>query len=765
MQITHVNYKALIHYRQTYHPAEEIRIHREVTSLKNTRYPFGYRRVYLISKNAQVRIVEELTNYLGLPHPRFLGPKSFETVLPGWKAQLQGLYKYYNELRPHDARTVVDFMLDELGVKRLEELPLADQIKFLRMSERINWIRVSKPLRKMLFERLAREANLPHPRALSITQFKEVKIPEIDTTLIGLHDFYKDKYKGQPGFTIDFMLDDAGVEKLDSLPLANQLKILKAMKVIKWERVPDGTRLKLLELLLARVKNENGMPLPHLRALIDRAMKYTEIPEIGTTLSGLHDLMRRQRPKDYAGSTIDYMLDGLGVEKLEDIDFATQCACIRFLDYVIWDAVPANALLKLLEIVKEKNNLPHLRYLGQHHLEDTFIEEIGTTLWSMERSFQRTRVIGDNRETIDVILDRLGVEKFEEMPFSLQIGWTKKKGGIRWKRVPDPVIAYYLTLLTQGAGVQNPFNIKDADFSQSVGGKASGLLGLYTYLLSQPAAREREGRFVDWITRRYQKDIGTFMNLGITLFSDEDGPLGSIVETGRQIHEKRYEEFELLSPREKFFLLRSAKRGDRGALDHLVFFYQPLISGQAAKAYRILLAKGRYTSMNELVQIGSIIFTRMVSGYKEGKASLEGYLMNYLWRLILREAETLSGAIRKPARFLAKEVSFDQSITADEDGSALKGFVADESSIDSEDALLQKERTKLVHKAIEGSGLSKKEKTIVHKLIFEGLSLREAAVSSGISYEWTRKLFNEAVRKIGSGPFGKALESTYFEED
>ena len=56
-----------------------------------------------------------------------------------------------------------------------------------------------------------------------------------------------------------------------------RLKILKAMEIIKWERVSDGTRLKFLELLLARVKNEKGMPCPHLRALKSNAQRNRSI--------------------------------------------------------------------------------------------------------------------------------------------------------------------------------------------------------------------------------------------------------------------------------------------------------------------------------------------------------------------------------------------------------------------------------------------------------------------------------------------------------
>ncbi len=175
MGVIYFDYQGLRSYRQTYHPPEEIRLQREIDRLKADDSPFGFTKVPHISHNAQIRVIEQIAEQWGFPHARLLGPDNLKIRLPGWRAQCQGLYKYYRAIRPEEQNEgrIVDFMLDHLGFERLDELSLKEQVILLRTRfQRINWDFVTKAIKYYLVFRLAEEAGVVHPRFLTSDHFK-----------------------------------------------------------------------------------------------------------------------------------------------------------------------------------------------------------------------------------------------------------------------------------------------------------------------------------------------------------------------------------------------------------------------------------------------------------------------------------------------------------------------------------------------------------------------------------------------------------------
>ncbi|MBN1282317.1 MAG: sigma-70 family RNA polymerase sigma factor [Proteobacteria bacterium] len=718
--------RGLARFRYTFSPAEELRIQAEIDRLRVESKPFGLQKMPHMPHSAQIRVLEMIALENDLPHLRLMGPDSFKITLPGWQAQCQGIYKTFRELWQSEGAQggIVDFMLDRLGIQTLDELPLADQARMLRLRyQRINWERVGPSLKGHLLSRLAREAGVVHPRFLTSDHFKAFTIEEIGSTLIGLYDTYA-RRMNDPGKVVEAILDEAGVTRFEDLPWDLQLKGLKQRGKITWEVVPESTQLKLLEIARELMPEQNGLKCPHLRALNSELLKAIVIDQIGVALGGLHEHYRQKMPEDYAGTTIDYMLDQLGMEKFADLSYEQQCLCLRYDRMWPWDTVSAKTILRFMERIKEIRNLPHLRFITLDDIKNTIIPEIDQTLIGLYHHVRLKRAADDTRQIVDIILDQYGAPKFEDMQFGLQLLWTRPSGGrfANWRRVPDPAIRHYLMGLMGAAGVRNSDGLLQRHFQLKVGGKKSAMLGLYTFLNDRWMEAGGGGRMIDWAAAKY----------GLNIYAG--------------IEAKRWQGSERLAQDEKTLLMQLAKAGDSRALDQMIFFYTPLITHIA---YKMWTRFGKaHLTIDELIQIGRIELLTLIGNYAEGIASFETYVNSSLpWRMrrvLLRE----SGIMRRT-------VSVSTPLH-EEEGFTYENILSGPEEAQPEGIVLVGDKREKLDQAIEKSGLTKQEKFVLRRLI-EGYRQTELAPELNVSRQRVQQILASALRKLANSPHAKEL--------
>ena len=95
MSVIHFNYKQVRKYSQTFHPPEEIRVQREIASFRRMDNPF-WSGLQHVSRNAQLRMIEDYARQLGLPHPRMLGSRTdFYGKLEGFDVQMRSFIHFY----------------------------------------------------------------------------------------------------------------------------------------------------------------------------------------------------------------------------------------------------------------------------------------------------------------------------------------------------------------------------------------------------------------------------------------------------------------------------------------------------------------------------------------------------------------------------------------------------------------------------------------------------------------------------------------------
>ncbi len=773
--------RGLEHYHYTYHPMEEMRIQAEIDGLRVADEALGHRRIPHISRGALIRIIEQIAKAYGLPHPRLLTGDDFKLKLAGWNTQVQGLYKFFWKLLSQEqgAGRIVDFMLDRLGVERLEELPPPVQARFLGAGpSRINWKFVGPEVKAYLLSRLAEEAGVVHPRFLTSDHFRELKIEELGSKLIGLYDIYVKRVK-EPGKAVKAMLDDAGIEPFESLPWDVQLEGFRQRDNIKWALVPATTQLKLLEMAKDLMSVKNGLKCPHLRALITDELKVLIIKEIKVGLGGLHDYYRRRMPEDYEGTVLDFMLDQLGVEKFENLPYELQCSCLRYDQNRQWDRVPAPLILKFMERLREILGLPHVRFISGQQMQRTVIPEIGQSLGGLYTHFRLKRMADDKREIVDIILDYAGAPRFDEMPFALQLQWTQRPVGklTSWRRVSDAVILHYLRELMRGARARTSDDLVAGDFTLRVGGRERGLIGLYNYLSGTRAELGVPERTIDWAFSHYGVDVQ---------FAIEAKRMSG----GRT----------MLDPREKLFLIEMAKMGDRTAMDHLVYFYEPLLRS-IVHSVLSMMPRSQFTA-GELLQLGRIEFAHLVELYDPAIASLETYVKVSLSLRLKNAIRRDSGDVHVPASYLgfmlrvgkisselaaklgrwptevelaeelgvkvdklmsmralrSTQISLFSPPAGGDDERTYEDVIADERAVRPDIGHPVADMRELIERAINGSGLGEREKFILRQSSFEGHGLEEIGRMVDLCGERVRQVIVIAMRKIAEGPYAEILK-------
>ena len=779
-------------YVRAFHPAENVRIARELHGLKRSSGPFGA-NTRSISINAQITIINYLTRRAGLPHPRFLTKDEFQNIrMPGWKKGLWGMYTFYQGLRQRKCDGSVQIMMDRLGVPRLKDLPVEEQMDMVfqlkQKGKQIDLSLFGCGLVKRLIEEIAEAESLPHERAVTGEHLRKTVIPGVGMTLTALYENFARNSDASQGEASDKILDQFGIEPFEALPFEAQKAVIAAQKDTRWDFIPDPTQLKLLELLKSRAKNYSGMQCPHLRALNFDNMR-EEIPEIKKSLVRLMWRHRDKKPKGYAGTDIDHMLDRLGVPSMKELDFETQCKCKAYNESLPWVNLPANMVVRLLEIVRKKAEikdgvkLPHLRSLRSAHFTGIVIEEIGSTLGGLYNDFYLRKLEhNDKRDPVDLILDHYGVERLDQAPFSLQLEVARSGKLTRWGRMPEEVIKHYLHSLSIKTGTASPLELSwSAMGKQRIGGRESSLHGMFNYL-SKTFGLPRSGMLFKDAPEEFMR---TFFDQGVS----------------ESIAEKRLRGGQLTNE-ENDFLVKRAKLGDNIALENLLYFYERLIMKC------VHMAKAKYPFIgslpfNELKQIGDIRFVSLIGSIDIKRSKIITYVYNYLPFHIIREAIESIDIIRRPVYYIQKEEEVarsmyrlakelgrsptDEEIAEDiriktEEVAEIRQRRGDVVSLEStvpgteeltlidvvpqstvkrpDEDVFGNEYYDVIEKAIERSGLTADEKYILRERLKER-TFADIGRDLDVTDSRVQQIEKKALKKLGRGPYRKALRDLF----
>jgi len=171
-------------------------------------------------------LIRVLARKANLPHIRFLNSSHFFLIkLKSISATLAGLYFYYSRKSKTGKRgRVIEQMLDDLGIKRISDLPVKRQIDLLKImlhrSEARHVAKIPLPEQAKYFGKLSDQAKIylltrlriqvgaASYRHLNWQHFRKVALAELDHPLDFVRQYYMEEWEQSPsGNIMDFICD------------------------------------------------------------------------------------------------------------------------------------------------------------------------------------------------------------------------------------------------------------------------------------------------------------------------------------------------------------------------------------------------------------------------------------------------------------------------------------------------------------------------------------------------------------------------------
>ncbi|MBA5850043.1 sigma-70 family RNA polymerase sigma factor [Clostridium sp. cel8] len=177
-------------------------------------------------------------------------------------------------------------------------------------------------------------------------------------------------------------------------------------------------------------------------------------------------------------------------------------------------------------------------------------------------------------------------------------------------------------------------------------------------------------------------------------------------------------------------LVDMAKSGDREAMEEILKRFKWLALKLCNRTY----IKG--WDLDDLMQVTNMALMRSVQLYKKCGTSFPAYVKTAMKReLFYRIRQSLN----KP--------SYCSIYSKNENGDELVNtFVSENEDYEGEKNFLHKEKIKFLKKAI--GMLSEKERDLIEKYFFEGISLKKYAIENDMSYRNAVYIKRKALKKL-----------------
>jgi hypothetical protein len=410
-----------------------------------------------VSKSVQIHLLETLASNAKIPHLRFLSSHDLTEIQIGDLGRtLNGMYQSYTLSVPKtDGDSIVDYMLDQLGVERmsLERPPLEVKLAYLRSRKEVPWKKLDRETILYLLEEQRKACGCFHIRAMHTPELEGTKLGCLGHSFRGLvNHYWKMARKEGKSFNYDYMFDKLGAAKLEDEDIGLVLQGLKESRRIYWERIPNRIIIHLLNLL------KEAAGVKHLRFLTTDHFRNIALEAIGRSLFGLLASYRIRQPSYLKiRHPLDYMLDCLGVESFAAIPLADQLEYIRNQDRVFWDRIPKVTIGFLIHELARKAHLPHVRFLNSSHFFLIKLKSISATLAGLYFYYARKLKSNDRGHVIEQSLDDLGVIKVGALPVDRQVKLLKimlhRSEARHVARIPLPEQAKYFGKLSDPAKI------------------------------------------------------------------------------------------------------------------------------------------------------------------------------------------------------------------------------------------------------------------------------------------------------------------------
>ncbi len=705
----------------------------------------------------------------------------------------------------------------------MEEMRIQTEIDRLRVDEgSLDLVRIphiSRGALLRIIEQLARAHDLFHPRLLKLKNF-EAGLQGWNAHVYGLYKFYWNLLlqEGALGHIVDFMLDDLSVERPEQLSLAEQARILGLTHAkIKWDRVSP----QLKAYLLFRLAEEAGVVHP--RFLTVDHFRDHEIEELGSTLTGLYrnHSVRIKEP----GRAVEAALDDAGVTPLENLPWDVQLTGLRQRGFIKWDIVPLSTQRQLLETARDsmpaKNGLkcPHVRVLNTALLKNLVLEGIGVSLAGLLAHYEGQMPPDYDGTVRDFMLDRLGVEKFEELPYELQCRCLRYD--IRsWDRMPRALILRFMERLQEIHGLPHVRFVSSQQMQRTIipelGQRLDGLYHRFRVTKREDDTREIVDIVLDHVgapkfkempldlqlqwTQRPNVKITTWRRVpeGVIRHYLLETMRGAGVRTPDDIFERHFhmraggKDTKLVGLYNYLRSVRSALGVDQRTVDWafqrygvMQFSMQAKRSAGARllerdeKRFLLRIAKmGDRAAMDHLVHfyrpLIESIARRVLARWPASRLTIDELVQ--AGRIGFAKIVELHDPARAslethvksslPRRLMnairlaggSKEVSLFDPMSADEDGLTYESVIEDVGTTRADSDIGDAELREYVYMAMGSSGLNEDERFVLIQRGLEGHTLEEVGRMLDLSRERIRQLAESAMRKIANGPYAAVLK-------
>ena len=166
--------------------------------------------------STQFYLVRKLGETVGVPVYALKADHFMGVELAEIGMNLSGLFNYY-EIDPNRKESTIGHIFTKLGIESFSKLPFDAQIKEMKLRGRIPWDLIPLATQRYLVRKLSEKTGVAI-NELKEKHFHETKIDEIDHTLDGLVEYYRNNPRRKES-TIRFIKSELELNRFGDMPV------------------------------------------------------------------------------------------------------------------------------------------------------------------------------------------------------------------------------------------------------------------------------------------------------------------------------------------------------------------------------------------------------------------------------------------------------------------------------------------------------------------------------------------------------------------